>query len=81
MTAESQDLQVINLSDSESNIEIDVQRLNSFYNDVLTTDEYVSFISHFEGGGRQIYFRNSECISVKVRHNDTYDCKRRADEF
>lgn len=51
LTADSQDCQVINMSDSDSNLDIDAPQLNSFYNDVQTTDDYITYNSHFEGGG------------------------------
>jgi hypothetical protein len=54
LTAEPQDdCQVINLSDSDSNLDRDIPKLNSFFNDVQTTDDFVSYVSHFEGGRKR----------------------------
>ena len=53
LTADSQDdCQVINLSDSDSGLDRDTPRLNPFFNDVQNTEDFVSYVTFFEGGGK-----------------------------
>jgi hypothetical protein len=69
-TMDSQDdCQVINLSDSDSNIETD--QLNSFFNEVQYTDELECYVSHFEGGGRLV---SSQRSSVSFPPSLTPSC-------
>lgn len=52
LTADSQeDLQVLNNSDSDSNVEREA--LNAFYNATEEHDDFVAYVSQFEGGGRR----------------------------
>lgn len=45
------DCQVINLSDSDSNLDDDIPQLNPFFNDFQDTEDFISYVSHFDGGG------------------------------